>query len=472
MPDMCTVESELTPEQLHATIEDVKYFLDDFGSTRAVRRTLLEQKSDIRQLKCTIKRLTEQPSEFVGDYDSNGARLDDVYHNDECAVDCIMTDVQFFMETYGSTSNVRQLLASQRKEVIGLQRTVRFLEEHNWRRRQDKVVERNVVQGTFIPPRRTDLRKTVALELLRGDATMESGGGQDEIATTSNTSDNDSSRPSAYTKGLCSYPGCTRQMQFNRLCCRHGGYRMCKFPYCGRRAISRFLCRQHGGGNAQCKILGCEHAASSNGVCSRHAIDQTRNDIQCSVDGCDRQATIRDKCGEHGGKKPKNKSGPSGRLHTPLHPDSRQFGHTTCRYPGCRKWGVRNSEHCEDHKRQEIPRPNGTPAGARTSPSADSATTELHPRQPTSIDDLQRDAATILSPRQVKQPLPRQPMSINDLWSKESRPMFPKDNTVPKGLGLGPLPRPPVTINDLWFGASSLSAQDHSRPKAETDVNQ
>lgn len=57
MLDVKTVGAELTPAQRDETMDDLHFFLDEFGSTGAVRAALQEQESSIRGLKEQVQRL-------------------------------------------------------------------------------------------------------------------------------------------------------------------------------------------------------------------------------------------------------------------------------------------------------------------------------------------------------------------------------------------------------------------------------
>ncbi|KAG7397850.1 hypothetical protein PHYBOEH_012041 [Phytophthora boehmeriae] len=124
-----SVRSAMTPAQLRDTAEDVTYFLNAFGSTGAVRRKLLEQSSDIHQLGNSVRRLlgkAQEWEEFCPQEEecaANGVVGCDETLDDQ--VDRIMVDVEFFLEKFGSTRTVRQRLAAQRREIVGLHRTVR-----------------------------------------------------------------------------------------------------------------------------------------------------------------------------------------------------------------------------------------------------------------------------------------------------------------------------------------------------------
>ncbi|ETL89304.1 hypothetical protein L917_11707 [Phytophthora nicotianae] len=63
MLDVTTVGSELAPAQQDSTLADLLFFLDQFGSTRAVRIKLHEQQSEIRRLERQVERLMHNEDE-------------------------------------------------------------------------------------------------------------------------------------------------------------------------------------------------------------------------------------------------------------------------------------------------------------------------------------------------------------------------------------------------------------------------
>ncbi|ETK82689.1 hypothetical protein F441_12198 [Phytophthora nicotianae CJ01A1] len=63
MLDVTMVGSELAPAQQDSTLADLLFFLDQFGSTRAVRIKLHEQQSEIRRLERQVERLMHNEDE-------------------------------------------------------------------------------------------------------------------------------------------------------------------------------------------------------------------------------------------------------------------------------------------------------------------------------------------------------------------------------------------------------------------------
>ncbi|KAG6943297.1 hypothetical protein JG688_00017671, partial [Phytophthora aleatoria] len=100
MLDVTAVGSNLTPEQQEATMADLAFFLDEFGSTRAVRVKLHEQQRDIQRLGSQVQRLVNGRG---GEEDKNGTNDEEIAvernQNDLNDVDEIMADVDFFLRT-------------------------------------------------------------------------------------------------------------------------------------------------------------------------------------------------------------------------------------------------------------------------------------------------------------------------------------------------------------------------------------
>ncbi|KAF1774538.1 hypothetical protein GQ600_20694 [Phytophthora cactorum] len=102
MLDVTAVGSNLTPEQQEATMADLAFFLDEFGSTRAVRVKLHEQQRDIQRLGSQVQRLVNGRG---GEEDKNGTDDEEIAvernQNDLNDVDEIMADVDFSLGSMG-----------------------------------------------------------------------------------------------------------------------------------------------------------------------------------------------------------------------------------------------------------------------------------------------------------------------------------------------------------------------------------
>ncbi|KAG3093100.1 hypothetical protein PC121_g3379 [Phytophthora cactorum] len=129
MLDVTAVGSNLTPEQQEATMADLAFFLDEFGSTRAVRVKLHEQQRDIQRLGSQVQRLVNGRG---GEEDKNGTDDEEIAvernQNDLNDVDEIMADVDFFLRVYGSTRAVRHELYTQSQKLANLQTTIRYFQ--------------------------------------------------------------------------------------------------------------------------------------------------------------------------------------------------------------------------------------------------------------------------------------------------------------------------------------------------------
>ncbi|KUF99021.1 Phosducin protein 3 [Phytophthora nicotianae] len=128
MLDVKAVGANLTPEQQEATLADLNFFLDEFGSTRAVRVKLQEQQRDIQRLGGQVRRLVNGRGE-----DEHDKRDDEITvesnQSDPNGVDEIMADVDFFLRAYGSTRAVRHELYAQRQKLANLQSTIRYFQK-------------------------------------------------------------------------------------------------------------------------------------------------------------------------------------------------------------------------------------------------------------------------------------------------------------------------------------------------------
>ncbi|KAL4093662.1 hypothetical protein PRIC1_011094 [Phytophthora ramorum] len=118
MLDVKAVGSDLTPAQRDETLGDVKFFLDEFGSTRAVRVKLQEQENDIKRLERLVRGESSHEDEEKDEDTAINSGANAVEDVDET-----MADLDFFLRTFGSTRAVREKLQNQTKEVVALQRT-------------------------------------------------------------------------------------------------------------------------------------------------------------------------------------------------------------------------------------------------------------------------------------------------------------------------------------------------------------
>ncbi|KAE9292360.1 hypothetical protein PF008_g25088 [Phytophthora fragariae] len=146
MLDVTTVGSDLTPVQQAETIADLAAFLDEFGSTRAVRIKLQEQEGDIARLRRHVQRFLafRAEDENAQDEPEKDANVGEIVENNaiettEKDVDETMVDLDFFLKTYKSTRAVREKLATQRQRIEKLHRTIHSLEKQRQRRNDDYV---------------------------------------------------------------------------------------------------------------------------------------------------------------------------------------------------------------------------------------------------------------------------------------------------------------------------------------------
>lgn len=98
MLDVKAVGSDLTPAQQDEVIADLAFFLDEFGSTRAVRAKLHEQQSEIKRLR----RLVSHDYQILQEEDSKeGAFAIRSSEKESEEVDEIMVDLSFLLGPLG-----------------------------------------------------------------------------------------------------------------------------------------------------------------------------------------------------------------------------------------------------------------------------------------------------------------------------------------------------------------------------------
>ncbi|KAL4118451.1 hypothetical protein PRIC2_010776 [Phytophthora ramorum] len=153
MLDVTKVGADLPPAQQDETLSDLAFFLDAFGSTRAVRVKLQEQERDVRRFGGQLRRLMNLRDESSLEH---GEIAINDNENTAHGVDATMEDLDFFLRTFGSTHAVRTKLETQRCYIVGLQRTVQWL--HARQRKADK----SEICGNLpvLAPKMSDERKS------------------------------------------------------------------------------------------------------------------------------------------------------------------------------------------------------------------------------------------------------------------------------------------------------------------------
>lgn len=133
MLDVTSVGSDLTPAQLEETLSDLAFFLDTFGSTRAVRAKLRAQESDIKRLdrKVLLPRDKNLHQSEEEEKEEEREEREEQQREGQAqeGVDETMVDVDFFLRTFGSTRAVREKLEAQSQRIVGLQHTAKWLQE-------------------------------------------------------------------------------------------------------------------------------------------------------------------------------------------------------------------------------------------------------------------------------------------------------------------------------------------------------
>ncbi|KAK1940528.1 hypothetical protein P3T76_007979 [Phytophthora citrophthora] len=130
MLDVTSVGANLSPEQQEATLADLTFFLDSYGSTHAVRFKLKAQQREIQRLMDQLQQLLNgREGEELRDDERQVATNGELFEDDMGGVDETMVDVDFFLRVYGSTQAVRQELSSQRNKIEILSKTIANFEK-------------------------------------------------------------------------------------------------------------------------------------------------------------------------------------------------------------------------------------------------------------------------------------------------------------------------------------------------------
>ncbi|KAK1940529.1 hypothetical protein P3T76_007980 [Phytophthora citrophthora] len=350
MLDIEAVGSDLPQAEQDETMADLVFFLNTFGSTQAVRLKLQEQEKDIRRLEKQVRRfLIGQGMADVAQEERTGNReqkSSTSSGNREEDVGTIMTNLHFFLQTFGSTRAVRQKLESQSQKITGLKRTAQWFQE-----RQGKAVQ-VTTSDTVSSLKLTNAglpRSEEKITRIQTKPAAHSSMSSEAIARNSGIKAMDKTQP------RCSQPGCKKTVQVNGLCYHHGGYYTCTFKDCNRRAVTKYLCHMHGGGKI-CRQSDCikQIVSSDMEFCSTHAREQA-----CRVEGCKNFQVKRGYCTKHNLEKAVNTHTkkdilPCDQAPAPeAHPSTPKLHHKICRAPGCMKWVMRNGDpnaYCIVHR--------------------------------------------------------------------------------------------------------------------------
>ncbi|KAL3667797.1 hypothetical protein V7S43_007348 [Phytophthora oleae] len=284
MLDVTSVGANLTPEQQEATLADLTFFLDHYGSTRAVRAKLKEQQREVQRLVDRLQQLLngEDPREDEQRAAANGESVIDHVGD----VDETMADVDFFLRVYGSTQAVRHELSVQKNKIEGLNKTIIKFQKHQ-ELQDENVCETQELNGAS---GKSDLgeENNVQMELVQNESTGEENAGKGdcergdkqakasaEVPRQPRTDSIRESPPPRRSSRTCRHRNCNKLIQARGLCYAHGGYNICKVDNCDLRAANRKFCRFHGG-VTQCKMSKCEKLSfsSGKGFCYRHAREQ------------------------------------------------------------------------------------------------------------------------------------------------------------------------------------------------------
>ncbi|KAG1709529.1 hypothetical protein DVH05_020179 [Phytophthora capsici] len=339
-------------------MEDLAFFLDNFGSTQAVRIKLQEQEKDIKRLEKKVRRLLI--GQGMADAAQEEEDRDSGRHsstNDEEDVSTIMTNLHFFLQTFGSTRAVRQKLESQKQKITGLKRTAQWFQEREGKATtSDKLSNLKSMNAGLLQSEEND---TVQVQTEPGlmSATVSTG------VETKMQAEDSRKKVETTATGIkmmdkphprCSQPGCKETVQVNGLCYHHGGYYTCTFKDCNRRAVTKYLCHVHGGRDRQ---PGCrkQSVSSDKEFGNAHAREQP-----CSLKGYKNFQVKRGYCNKHNLENAATKYAKKDILScnhqaptTETHPSAPKLHHQTCRAPGCMKWVMRNGDpniYCIVHR--------------------------------------------------------------------------------------------------------------------------
>ncbi|KAL3658183.1 hypothetical protein V7S43_016813 [Phytophthora oleae] len=119
------LESSLDVTIKDQTIEDLAFFLDEYGPTHAVRAKLEEQGREIRRLRGHVKQLLLLLSGRTPSREwQEEERISTTGEENEQSVAGIMTDLDFFFRKFGSTRAVRLTLENQKHQIVSLKNTL------------------------------------------------------------------------------------------------------------------------------------------------------------------------------------------------------------------------------------------------------------------------------------------------------------------------------------------------------------
>ncbi|KAG3109603.1 hypothetical protein PI124_g11358 [Phytophthora idaei] len=175
MLDVKRVGADLTPAEQDEAIADLAFFLDEFGSTGAVRAKLEEQESDIKRLHDQIRRLLTHQNYLREEGGHNRSSSNTSTHPAE-GVDETMKDLDFFITTIGTTREVREKLERQIIKIVGLRRTVRWLKEHQQARinsKESSGVELECKKHRYDPTEERSRESEKPSEIFKRDDTEE-----------------------------------------------------------------------------------------------------------------------------------------------------------------------------------------------------------------------------------------------------------------------------------------------------------
>jgi hypothetical protein len=359
MLEVASVGADLTPVQQDETLDDLAFFLDELGSTRAVRVKLQEQENDIKRLKDQVRRLVDVRSgNFHAKVAGNDTNCEQpttkgCTHASEDA-DETMAHLDFFLRTYGSTRAVREKLRTNKSEIAGLQRKIKWLQER-WSRadRREDSSDAGVEYVGTVPA---------------SGSTLEKRDEQQDGARTPDTSDDVSKKASGVVIALSSCEtGCHadearddhvtsppyKPSESLDAVVPASAAALCtdKSPEPGGGATERVESQQTCTEDWPLGIKGLNGAADPRHAAETPSAATTTKKIKkrCRVPGCEKWYQVHGLCAAHGGRRTCKVDGCSLKAVT-RHLCRHHGGGTICSTAGCEKITVSGGHgHCYKH---------------------------------------------------------------------------------------------------------------------------
>ncbi|ETI42738.1 hypothetical protein F443_12211 [Phytophthora nicotianae P1569] len=248
--------SDVDIDVVEETMVNLDFFLRTFGSTRAVRVKLANQKQEIETLERTVQCLQERGQRKC-------PKIEDMVGPLTNTSSVVNNGRDPGIES-GHGSDCETL---PRKTLDTVTRSL--------------AIENDQRKGNLISFQSGPSTSIVNKEFLSSEvvityyAALKTAGAVCGSSTSHFDRDSTGRQRTSSKSKYCRHEGCERTVQLKGLCYRHGGYNSCKVDGCTRKAIKQHLCRQHGGGT-KCKIGDCANFSCSGlkGYCRQHGREQ------------------------------------------------------------------------------------------------------------------------------------------------------------------------------------------------------